>query len=126
MSPSPRPTLARCCSPPPSIARTRRVRPLHSRRGTTLIELVAALSIAGLALLGGALLVDQLNDQAARIGQDGNATARVGNGHRLLHRLFAEAQPSLDSTEQLRGASRSVELRTRCDSPFGWTEPCQA
>lgn len=92
----------------------------------TLVEIVAALAIAGLAVLGGALVIDQLNDQGVRIVRDGAAGARVGNGDRLLHRLFSEAEPSLDSTEQLRGAARSVEFRTRCDSPFGWTEPCQA
>lgn len=96
------------------------------RRGFTLLELMAALSLMGFAMIGGILLLDQLNDSTRRITQESGRAATEGNGERLLGRLLLDAVAGTDSTKKLRGNEHSVELWTNCDVPGGWQEPCRA
>ena len=99
---------------------------MRTRNGFTLLELIAALSVTGLAMLGGLLLVDQLTDSGARIVRDGARVTRSGNGDRLLRRLLADASANTDSTKRFRGDTQSFEIWTQCDVSGGWSEPCRA
>lgn len=96
------------------------------RRGFTLVEIIAALSIMGLAMIGGLMLIDQIGDSAGRVSHDARLAAREGNGQRLLHRLLLDAVSSTDSTKRFRGDEHSMELWTTCEVPAGWAEPCRA
>ncbi len=98
----------------------------HSARGFTLVEILAAISIFGLAIGGAIALLDQLGDGTARIGTEGARVAREGNGARLLARLLMDARSSTDSTKRFRGDENSLELWTLCDVPGGWAEDCRA
>jgi prepilin-type N-terminal cleavage/methylation domain-containing protein len=100
--------------------------PIPDRRGFTLIEIIAALLLIGLAMIGGLALIDQIGDSAGRIAQEASRAARDGNGRRLLRRLLLDAAPSTDTTKRFRGDAHSMELSTRCEVPAGWTEPCRA
>lgn len=95
------------------------------RRGFTLIEVSLALAISGLAILGGMLLLDQLDDSARRIAILASRAASDGNGGRLLQRLLLDATAITDSSLALRGDEHSVQLSTTCDAPAGWKEPCR-
>ncbi|HVX41701.1 MAG TPA: prepilin-type N-terminal cleavage/methylation domain-containing protein [Gemmatimonadaceae bacterium] len=95
------------------------------RRGFTLIELIAGLSIAGLALLGGILLLDQIGDESIRIATARVHTMRAANGARMLRRLILDALPSADTTQGLEGTARAASFRTLCDTPGGWMAPCR-
>jgi len=99
----------------------RRDRP---RRGMTLIEIVAAIAIAGFVVASGAALLDQVNDAGARIAAAAASTARTGNGQRLFRELLARAEASVDTNDRFRADSGSVAYLTRCPNAFGWTEPC--
>jgi prepilin-type N-terminal cleavage/methylation domain-containing protein len=94
------------------------------RSGTTLIEVIAAIAIGAVAILGGVLLMNQVTDTGLRISRDGRASAHEGNSVRTLRRLLREAQPSFDSTKRFRGDARSLDYITRCQMPSGWTEIC--
>jgi prepilin-type N-terminal cleavage/methylation domain-containing protein len=94
-------------------------------RGFTLVELLAALTICGLALAGATALLDQLGDGSARIARESLRASREGNGARLLARLLMDASASTDSTQRFRGDGNSLELSTLCDAPGGWREPCR-
>jgi prepilin-type N-terminal cleavage/methylation domain-containing protein len=94
------------------------------RRGMTLLEIIAALAIAGMALLGGILLLDAVNDDASRIARDGAAQASDGNAAAAVGRMLLETEASFDSTKRFRGSERSLDYFTRCAVPSGWTEPC--
>ena len=97
----------------------------HSRQGITLFELLVALAISGFAMLGG-IILDQLHDSDARIGQDSKRDAAVGNGDRLLRRLLADARTTTDTADRFRGDERNASFLTLCDMPSGWPEPCRA
>ncbi|MEP6493405.1 MAG: prepilin-type N-terminal cleavage/methylation domain-containing protein [bacterium] len=96
-----------------------------SPRGFTLIEITVALAIAGLAMVGGIALIDQIGDSAGRINQDGRRAAREGNGVRLLRRVLLDATTTTDSTKRFRGDQHSLELWTTCDISAGWAEVCR-
>lgn len=98
---------------------------MSRRSGFTLIEILAAISILGLAISGAVALLDQLSDGAARIVKESNRVARESNGARLLTRLLLDAQPNADSSKHFRGDENSLELWTFCDVPGGWAEECR-
>jgi hypothetical protein len=90
------------------------------------VELLAALSITGVAIGGAVTLLAQLGDASDRIAKESSRVAREGNGARLLTRLLMDAHASTDSTKRFRGDENSVELWTLCDVPGGWSEECRA
>jgi prepilin-type N-terminal cleavage/methylation domain-containing protein len=96
----------------------------RERRGFTLLELIAALLLMGLAMLGGLMLVDQLNDQTSRIGTWARKGARDGNGERLLDRLFRDAIATTDTTRRFEGTEGSISFWTYCETSGGWMAPC--
>ncbi len=98
----------------------------RNRRGITLIELLIALAISGLAMLGAMMLLDQVSDGQLRIGRRAVVNATVGNGDRLLRRLLADARTTTDSLQRFRGDERSATYTTLCDVPAGWAEYCRA
>jgi len=97
----------------------------RKRRGVSLLELVIALSISGFAMLGGVMLLDQLNDSNARIAGDRVANAAEGNGDRLLRRVLADARATADSAERFVGDEHTASYLTFCDTPSGWPETCR-
>lgn len=98
---------------------------LHSRRGVTLLELLVALAISGLAILGCVMLLDQINDSHERIEHERASDAAAGNGDRLLRRLLVDARTTTDSAERFRGDERNASYLTLCDTPSGWPEACR-
>jgi prepilin-type N-terminal cleavage/methylation domain-containing protein len=97
----------------------------HSPTGFTLIEVLAAISILGLALSGAVALLDQLNDGSARIVREGLRAARESNGARLLSRVLIDARSSTDSTKRFAGDENGLELWTMCDVSGAWAEECR-
>jgi len=83
-----------------------------------------ALSLVGGVMLGGVLLLDQLEDATSRIVAKSADTGREANGARLLRRIVFEARTSLDTTRKFAGDTRSVSFLSWCDVPAGWREPC--
>lgn len=98
----------------------------RSRSGLTLFELLVALSISGLAILGGVMLLDQIGDSDARIVDDSMHDATAANGDRLLRRLLVDARSTTDTVDRFRGDEQNASYLTRCDTPSGWAEPCRA
>jgi prepilin-type N-terminal cleavage/methylation domain-containing protein len=98
---------------------------VNNRSGVTLVELIIALAISGLAILGCVMLLDQLNDAHARISRDRVADATAGNGDRLLRRLLVDAHTTADTADRFRGDEHNASYVTLCDVPSGWPEACR-
>ena len=97
----------------------------RERRGVTLIELLVALAIAGLAMLGGVLVLDAVRDSDRRIDAETRRDAVEMNGNRLLRRLLADARQTSDTANRFRGDERNASYLAMCDAPAGWSEPCR-
>jgi prepilin-type N-terminal cleavage/methylation domain-containing protein len=95
-----------------------------NRRGVTLIEVIIALAISGLAMLGCIMLLDQLNDSQSRITRERAADATAGNGDRLFRRLLIDAHTTTDTAERFRGDEYNASYLSFCDVPSGWPEAC--
>lgn len=98
----------------------------RKRSGVTLVELLVALAISGFAMLGGIMLLDQVNESSAHINDDGNTDAAAGNSDRLLRKVVADARVTADSNTRFRGDERGADFITLCDRSRGWSEPCRA
>ena len=94
------------------------------RRGTTLVELMAALGIAGLLLLTAYTLTEQVSLGATRIHELGQRTAIEGNGRRIGMALLRQAQVGIDTSDRFDGSERRATFRTLCEAAGGWSEPC--
>jgi hypothetical protein len=91
----------------------------------TLVELLVALAISGFAMLGGVMLLDQVNAGSAHIDHDGNAGAEAGNGDRLLRKILADARVTPDTNTRFRGDERAADFVALCDRSRGWAESCR-
>jgi prepilin-type N-terminal cleavage/methylation domain-containing protein len=95
------------------------------RRGMTLVELIAAIAIAGLVLLGALLLLDSVSDSVRRIENDAAAVTADGTTFGLLHQLLNDATATFDTTKRFEGDDHGFTCWTRCREPQGWTAACR-
>lgn len=101
----------------------------RSRAGLTLLEVVIALSITSLVLLGARLLFAQLADGAERVAEEAAASDEEANGARYLRELIGRMDlrsPDPDGTggHRLEGDATGADFWTWCDVPAGWQELC--
>jgi len=92
--------------------------------GFTIIEIIVALSIGAVVVLGARSLLEGLAAQTSRV----TATAREGdrdaNGERLLRGLVGRLEIGTDSNRRFGGDEREVHFSTWCDVARGWQERC--
>jgi hypothetical protein len=93
--------------------------------GTTLLELMLALSLAGLVLLGASMLVDQASRTGTVLTRYARTTDAAANGERLLRALLARAQSSTDSARMFVGEPERASFDAWCERPGGWLEICR-
>lgn len=94
------------------------------RRGFTLLELMAAITLAGVALIAAQRLLDQLADAHDQLTRERISMAADRNGVRLLRSLIDRAEVGPDAFMTFRGGAKDASFHTRCDAPGGWLEPC--
>jgi prepilin-type N-terminal cleavage/methylation domain-containing protein len=98
---------------------------LVPRSGFTLLELMAALGLTGLVLLGAWRLLDQLGDARDRLTHQSAEHAAQINGGRLLRALVSRAESPVDSTQRFIGNVLDASFATWCNVPAGWLERCR-
>jgi hypothetical protein len=92
----------------------------------TLIELIAAIAIAGIVLLGAILLLDVVDDNSMRLRRDvSQSNDSVATAH-LVAQLLSNASLGSDSMEGFAGSSRDLSFWTRCADPRGWNARCHS
>lgn len=97
-----------------------------ARRGFTLLEVMVALVVSGIVLVGAHALLASLADGAARITSAALAADREANADRFLRSLFHRLEVGADNSARFGGDERGVRFSTWCDVPAGWLERCSA
>jgi prepilin-type N-terminal cleavage/methylation domain-containing protein len=98
-------------------------------RGFTLFEVIVALTITSLLLLGARAIFEQLADGAEQVVRAAAAGDAQANGDRLLRDLVEriEVEPG-DTTgvgaHAFMGEAGGARFWTWCDVPAGWQERC--
>ncbi len=90
------------------------------RGGFTLVEVVAALALAGLAVTLAARLYGGALDGAARVQGAEESLNRWANGRRLLAQLVGSIEVGVDSTTAFRGGTNSASFTTWLPDARGW------
>ena len=95
--------------------------------GFTLIEVMVALVIGGMAVAGAAALLTSLRDRGEAVARTAAQADGDANAERLLRRLLANLDLSADSTKpSFAGDADGMRFQTWCDTPAGWLGRCIA
>lgn len=95
------------------------------RPGFTLVEVMVALAIGGMAVAGTAALLFGLGDRAQAIRRAASRADADANGERLLRALLANLDLTSDTAARLAGDSTSATFPAWCDTPAGWLNHCR-
>lgn len=93
--------------------------------GFTLLEMVIALALGGVVLLGVRLISTQLADTARRLDEVAAASDRTANGERLLRALVGRMEIGTSDEATFGGDEREARFTSWCEVPAGWLERCQ-
>lgn len=96
------------------------------RRGFTLIELIAAMTITALVIAGAQLLLGALSESAERTSRMASVEDEHASAARWLRDLIANSSASGDTAFVFAGWSREMRFDSWCDSPYGGEERCRA
>jgi prepilin-type N-terminal cleavage/methylation domain-containing protein len=92
--------------------------------GFTLLEIVVALALTGMLLLGARVLLGSVTDAAERLSATVAAADRAANSLRLLRDLAGRAEVRHPGGVPFRGPGRAARWESWCDFPAGWQERC--
>jgi hypothetical protein len=92
----------------------------------TLIEVMIALVVTSIILVGARLALEMLADASHRSAEAAREADRVANADRVERSLFRmlEIGPGLE--RPFGGDTRSAHFFTWCHTPGGWLERCHA
>ncbi|MBW3656766.1 MAG: prepilin-type N-terminal cleavage/methylation domain-containing protein, partial [Gemmatimonadetes bacterium] len=96
--------------------------------GFTLVEVMVALAVMGVVLVGARAMLEQVGDHAERIGAAAAETDRDGNADGLLRAIAGRIHVSAMPGHEVRfqGEPRMARFRSWCEVPDGWLEACDA
>lgn len=100
--------------------------PLRRRAGFTLVEVMVAVVVMGVVLVGARAMLGQVADDAERIAAAAKEADREANAEALLRtiagRLEVSAVPG--SEAGFEGQPHGARFRSWCEVPDGWLERC--
>jgi prepilin-type N-terminal cleavage/methylation domain-containing protein len=98
--------------------------PIAGRAGFTLVELLVALVVGGVAILGARAVLAALGDQAERVSEAAASSDRTANGERTLRALVGNLEIGTTPDVSFGGDERQVQFTTSCPTASGWQERC--
>jgi prepilin-type N-terminal cleavage/methylation domain-containing protein len=96
------------------------------RSGYTVIELIVAITLSAIVLLGARALWESLAASVDRMRVRAIADTRAANGERLLRSLLGRLEVGPDQSRKFAGGEQEIRFSTWCDMPSGWQERCDA
>lgn len=94
------------------------------RAGFTLVELMVALVVSAVVVLGARTLLEQLGQSATRIVAASARAAADANGERLLRDLAGRLEVGTSEATRFSGEPTVASFGSWCDTPSGWEERC--
>jgi prepilin-type N-terminal cleavage/methylation domain-containing protein len=104
------------------------VRAAHKRgasSGFTLVEIMVAIAIGGLVLLGARALLEALADEEGHVAREAAIHDARANGERLLRDLVGRMEVGTTKSGSFAGDPAEASFTSWCDAPAGWQERCR-
>lgn len=92
--------------------------------GFTLIEVLVALMVGAIVLLGARQVLAILTDQSHSLARRATQTDRDANGERVLRDLVGQLELGSPGTVPFSGLPDTVHFSSWCEGPSGWLERC--
>ena len=93
--------------------------------GFTLLEVLIALTVGGMALGAAAALLHGLGERAESLDGAVARHDRAANAERLMRSLFANLDLRPEAAPAAEGDERSVRVQSWCPTSHGWLAPCR-
>lgn len=94
------------------------------RAGFTLVELMVALVVSAVVVLGARQLLEQLGESAHRTVVVAARADRAANGERLLRDLAGRLEIGRNAAARFSGETGETRFASWCEVPSGWEERC--
>lgn len=101
-----------------------RVPDAHTRRGFTLVELLVALVIGTIVMLGGRLMFQSVADARGRLVRETSRADDDANAERVLRATVGALETGPGMNAQFGGNEHQARFTSWCDTPGGWKERC--
>lgn len=98
--------------------------PTSNRSGFTLIEVLVALTLGALVVLGARAMLVQVGDTARQIIEAGRQNDEAANADRLLRALLLNVAQNDGAADRFDGDGSSARFVSWCQTPGGWLERC--
>ena len=95
------------------------------RSGFTLIEVMVALVVGAIVLLGAHRVLAILTDQTHAFAHHAMESDREANGERMLRDLVGQLEVGSPGTVPFTGSADTVRFSSWCETGDGWPERCQ-
>jgi len=107
------------------VARSRATPGDVAHSGFTLIEIMVAIAIGGIVLLGARSLLEALADEEHHIAREAATYDARANGERMLRSLVGRMEVGTTESGPFAGDPAETSFTTWCDVPAGWQERCE-
>ncbi|MBA2684456.1 MAG: prepilin-type N-terminal cleavage/methylation domain-containing protein [Gemmatimonadaceae bacterium] len=95
------------------------------RRAFTLIEIIVAMSISAMLLVGARAMLGEVGDDALRIGAEAVLRDHDANSERYFRALVGRVELGGGSEHEFAGEPLRATFSSWCDTPGGWQERCR-
>lgn len=96
----------------------------RQRPGFTLLELIVAIAVGAIVLLGARALADRLGDSASTIGASSRSAAAAMHDDRELRAIVGQMEVATDGSVNFGGSATEAHFNSWCRVAAGWEEPC--
>lgn len=91
-------------------------------RGFTLIEVIVALTLGAVIVLGARELIENLASGATRIAAEARTISANANGEWFVRSLAGQIETGADESDYFSGDEQAVSFVSWCIAPDGWEE----
>lgn len=97
----------------------------RDRRGFTLLEVIVAIAVGSLVVLGARAMLGAVSDGADATRRTARAADRAANAEGVIRRLVADLEVGTGPSTHFAGDSTEARFSTWCPVAGGWSERCR-